>query len=82
MVCYHKNIIRRTLGLTVRNILIYRISKRILGLLLYGHEYQKVFVATNTRFFYENYMICNKANNDIDWRILEDSPTIHKTLWI
>ena len=24
----------------------------------------------------------NKANNDIDWRILEDSPTIHKILWI
>ena len=27
-------------------------------------------------------MICNKPNNDIDWRILEDSPIIHKILWI
>ena len=27
-------------------------------------------------------MICNKANNDIDQRILEDSPTINKIIWI
>ena len=27
-------------------------------------------------------MICNNANNDIDWRILKDSPTIHKILCI
>ena len=27
-------------------------------------------------------MICNKASNDIDWGILEDSPTIHKILWM
>ena len=27
-------------------------------------------------------MICNNANNDIDWRILKDSPIIHKILWI
>ena len=27
-------------------------------------------------------MICNKENNDIDWRILENSPTIHMILWI
>ena len=33
-------------------------------------------------FFYKDYMICNKANNDIDWRTLEDSLTIHKILWI
>ena len=25
-------------------------------------------------------MICNKANNDIDWRTLEDSPIIHNTI--
>ena len=25
-------------------------------------------------------MTCNKPNNDIDWRIIEDSPTIHEIL--
>ena len=28
--------------------------------------------------FDEDYVICNKANNKIDWRIPEGSPTIHK----
>ena len=32
--------------------------------------------------FDEDYMICNKTNNDIDWRTLEGSPTIRKILWI
>ena len=41
-----------------------------------------MLLSTNTRFFYVDHMICNKVNNDIDWRILEDSSTIHKILWI
>ena len=68
----------RLVGSKVRSISVYRIFKRVSWLLLYSQDYQKVFIAINIIFFYENYMICNKANNDIVWRILEDSPIIHK----
>ena len=54
--------------------------KRFLGYYLYNQDYQKIFVGTNVRFFYEDYMIRNGARNDIDYNILEDSLTLHKIL--
>ena len=46
------------------------------GHYFYGKIDQKVFVSTNARFLEEDYMMSNRARHDIDWKALENGPTL------
>ena len=68
--------------LYVRNISIYKTSKRILGVITLVLEWLKSICWYKYKVSNEGYKISNKTKNDINWNTLEDSATLHMILWI
>ena len=46
------------------------------GLYFHIQVNQKVFFSTNAKFLEEGYMMNDRVKHDIDWRTLEDTPTL------
>ena len=51
---------------------------KLRGFYFYSQVVQNVFITTHTRFLEDDYMMTNKSKSKVNYRALDDTPTIEQ----